>query len=236
MLSRAFASASSTSLTSSGGLGHVNLTHSLSSTQLLSESNDEELQYDGQDDSIHGANAELEHRNGSDDLLDVFGGVGEMEGLPATAVLCSSRSAELLAQDESSRSPFQSPFASTVRSRPPVCPTSTTAEASYYGSSVAIPQRQCSNPFPQLARSCPKPINMPRKMSHNSSVQDQDELSVFIPPHELAASSLMDPSYVAESLSRKGSAALRLRSAALRKTGFYEGHTETLRVSSSFKP
>jgi hypothetical protein len=42
---------------------------------------------------------------------------------------------------------------------------------------------------------------------------------------------------VAESLSRKGSAALRVRTGVLRRTGFYEGHTETLRQQqvSSFK-
>jgi hypothetical protein len=42
---------------------------------------------------------------------------------------------------------------------------------------------------------------------------------------------------VAESLSRKGSAALRVRTGVLRRTGFYEGHTETLRQqqASSFK-
>lgn len=42
---------------------------------------------------------------------------------------------------------------------------------------------------------------------------------------------------VAESLSRKGTAALRVRTGVLRRTGFYEGHTETLRgaQASSFK-
>lgn len=42
---------------------------------------------------------------------------------------------------------------------------------------------------------------------------------------------------VAESLSRKGTAALRVRAGVLRRTGFYEGHTETLRAqqAGSFK-
>lgn len=86
MLSRAFASASSPSLVAGGdALGRADLTHSLSSTQLLSDSNDDDLvdQYDVQDDTIQGTNVELGNRTGSDDFLDVFGAEGDMEGLAA---------------------------------------------------------------------------------------------------------------------------------------------------------
>lgn len=93
MLSRAFASASSPSLLNSCSPGHGNLTHSLSSTQLLSESNDEELQYDVHDDSLHGPNVEIEQRHGSEDMFDVFGAAGEMDGLPTTAAICSPQTA-----------------------------------------------------------------------------------------------------------------------------------------------
>ncbi|KAF8069645.1 INPP5B [Scenedesmus sp. PABB004] len=100
------------------------------------------------------------------------------------------------------------------------------------GGGVAIPHRSGSGSFSyaapaNMARSCPKPIIMARRSRPGAFVEG-DELPVFVPPHELTASSLMDPSNVAESLSRKGSAALRVRSGVLRRTGFYEGHTETL--------
>ena len=38
---------------------------------------------------------------------------------------------------------------------------------------------------------------------------------------------------MSESLVRKGSAAIRLRSGVLRRTGYLEGHTETLRPQTS---
>lgn len=38
---------------------------------------------------------------------------------------------------------------------------------------------------------------------------------------------------VSDSLCRKGSAAIRLRSGVLRRTGFLEGHTETLKPQTS---
>jgi hypothetical protein len=53
-----------------------------------------------------------------------------------------------------------------------------------------------SSPFVgMVARSCPKPIVMPRR-SRQGSLAHHDELSVFVPPHELAASSLLDPTNV----------------------------------------
>lgn len=54
-----------------------------------------------------------------------------------------------------------------------------------------------SSPFAvgMVARSCPKPIVMPRR-SRQGSLANHDELSVFVPPHELAASSLLDPTNV----------------------------------------
>lgn len=98
------------------------------------------------------------------------------------------------------RSPYHSAIASSLDySRPPLCPSTTSAnDSSCHSSSMAIPLRQSSNPFPQIARSCPKPIAMPRNLRQNSLPQDQDELQVFIPPHELAATSLMDPSCVSD--------------------------------------
>lgn len=140
-----------------------------------------------------------------------------------------------------------------------------------------------SSPFAgMVARSCPKPILMPRR-SRQGSLANHDELTVFVPPHELAASSLLDPTnvsrghacggtgtcpccketaivlqplpaecshaardqahtaplrllppqQVSDSLCRKGSAAIRLRSGVLRRTGFLEGHTETLKPQTS---
>lgn len=69
---------------------------------------------------------------------------------------------------------------------------------------VAIPRQhslQSSNPFSgsnfHLARSCPKPIVMKAK-SRQPSFQQEDDLDLFIPPHELAASSLMDPANVSK--------------------------------------
>lgn len=53
-----------------------------------------------------------------------------------------------------------------------------------------------SSPFAgMVARSCPKPILMPRR-SRQGSLANHDELTVFVPPHELAASSLLDPTNV----------------------------------------
>lgn len=53
-----------------------------------------------------------------------------------------------------------------------------------------------SSPFASMvARSCPKPILMPRR-SRQGSLANHDELTVFVPPHELAASSLLDPTNV----------------------------------------
>jgi hypothetical protein len=57
-----------------------------------------------------------------------------------------------------------------------------------------------------------------------------DELPVFVPPHEMA--SYVDPANVAESLCRKGSAAIKLRAGVLRRTGFLEGNTEVLRPTA----
>jgi hypothetical protein len=131
-----------------------------------------------------------------------------------------------------------------------------------------------SSPFGgMVARSCPKPILMPRR-SRQGSLANHDELTVFVPPHELAASSLLDPTnvssrqalmplhvlqgycqqsvfgciaapaahthcchpslpQVSDSLCRKGSAAIRLRSGVLRRTGFLEGHTEAIKPQTS---
>lgn len=44
---------------------------------------------------------------------------------------------------------------------------------------------------------------------------------------------LLPPQQVSDSLCRKGSAAIRLRSGVLRRTGFLEGHTETLKPQTS---
>ncbi|KAF6260489.1 hypothetical protein COO60DRAFT_893543 [Scenedesmus sp. NREL 46B-D3] len=109
---------------------------------------------------------------------------------------------------------------------------------------VAIPCQQrtggpafCGVPT-SMARSCPRPINMQPRRQHRFQ-HEGDDLAGFVPPHEMVASSLMDTSSmnVAESLSRKGTAALRVRAGVLRRTGFYEGHTETLRAqqAGSFK-
>ncbi len=46
---------------------------------------------------------------------------------------------------------------------------------------------------------------MPRKGRRGSLPSDHDDLSVFVPPHELAASSLMDPSCVSGSGGWEGS-------------------------------
>lgn len=69
-----------------------------------------------------------------------------------------------------------------------------------------------------------KPISVPRKGdlgvdAHNS---DSDK---FIPPHELTAMS--GAAQASCSWKLKGSAALKLRSGLLRKTGYYDGYTET---------
>lgn len=47
-----------------------------------------------------------------------------------------------------------------------------------------------------MARSCPKPIVMPRRSRRGSLTTNQEELTVFVPPHEIVASSLMDPTNV----------------------------------------
>lgn len=48
-------------------------------------------------------------------------------------------------------------------------------------------------PANMVARSCPKPILMSRRSRQGSLTTNQDELTVFIPPHEL---SLLDPASV----------------------------------------
>jgi hypothetical protein len=66
------------------------------------------------------------------------------------------------------------------------------------GVDISAANTNSSNNSPysgMVARSCPKPILMPRR-SRQGSLANHDELSVFVPPHELAASSLLDPTNV----------------------------------------
>jgi len=54
---------------------------------------------------------------------------------------------------------------------------------------IAGANSSTTSPFPgMMARSCPKPILMPRRSRQGTINANQDELSVFVPPHELSSS------------------------------------------------
>uniref|UniRef100_A0A383VI62 Uncharacterized protein n=1 Tax=Tetradesmus obliquus TaxID=3088 RepID=A0A383VI62_TETOB len=219
LLSRALRSPSSSSL------------QQYASVQSLVSDLDAEAQQD-----------ELELSSGGDDSVHSVNGGNLIQGSDSQSHSVDDET--LLFGFEESGAELNAVASAQTGHRAPVSPYAASKPPLAATSSVAIPRQQsmggsafCAAPV-NMARSCPRPINMqPRRQP--SFQGEGDDLAGFVPPHELVACSLMDTSNVtvAESLSRKGTAALRVRTGVLRRTGFYEGHTETLRgaQASSFK-
>lgn len=80
------------------------------------------------------------------------------------------------------------------------------------------------------AASLPRPIAMPKQQSaleRSGVLLGEAEGGPFVPPHQLNAAP-EDPVQVPDSWKVRGAAALRLRTATLRQTGYLDGHTESL--------